>query len=129
MALKTINKTSMKKMLEKNLVSKLVFFVIILAVAFFSYSSFEPADPLHMQIKQTFSEKYDVATSKVKIEIGYHEENYYQGDVQVDGEGAIFFAVVENDEVSWLWDGNGEVPCSRMVERGFPDTVIGEWCS
>jgi len=120
----------MRKINRMSLSSKLVFFILVLVVGFLAYSSYEPAGfEYHDGLKQAFSQKYGIDQNQIKVRVGNHDGVFVQGEVELNKEGALFFAVSNEGTMEIVWDGNGEVDCKELLDNEFPQSVIGEWCS
>jgi spore germination protein GerM len=81
-------------------------------------------------IKNLFSEKYNKPISEINIIITSQDETHIRGGVFFSTSGeednGMFLAVRENNQLKLVYDGNGTVPCTELMEYGFTqDLLVG----
>lgn len=87
------------------------------------------SESIDKEIQSVLAKKYNKSIDEVKITIGKQVGNFASGSVMFGeggiGEGGIFLATKIGNEWSVVFDGNGNVDCTKMrQEYDFPDEIL-----
>lgn len=83
-------------------------------------------------IKRLFVEKYGKSESDVRVEITIDEDSFARGMVsfgEEGTEGGIFLVAKVNNAWELVFDGNGSIPCGKLIEMNFPSDMMSDCAS
>ncbi|MFA5967073.1 MAG: hypothetical protein WC805_00955 [Patescibacteria group bacterium] len=84
-------------------------------------------------IKQALATKANWPADKTVITVLQNTGDHARGGVMYQDEngsgGGYWFAVKEAAGWRIVLDGNGEIPCSKMQDEGFPEAMIPDCCA